>query len=80
LRTAAYEVDDFQSVAGSEGFAGPLVALHDVAIEFDCDAVLLDAEFFNETGQGQGRLESAIFPIDYEIHGVIVASEKTGSK
>ena len=69
--TASDEVDDFELIALVERGVGPLVSGHDVAVEFDGDAVGFDAERLHqgyERERGRG-VEGSWFPIDLEFHG-----------
>jgi hypothetical protein len=69
--TPAYEVDDFKFISVIEIGLGPVIAGHNVAIQFDSDAVGLHAEGFNESGEGGNReIECSFFAIDVEFHDV----------
>ena len=48
---ATDKVNDFQPVAFAKLRLGPLFARHNVAIEFDGDAILLHAQLLHQRGE-----------------------------
>ncbi len=65
---------DFQPVAVSELGAIPLLARHDLAIEFDSHTICLHAERLNEPRQSKGCFEIAVLSVDDYLHLLIFAS------
>ena len=53
IGAAADEVDDLQPVAFVQRVVSPAVAGHDVAVQFDGDAVGLHAEDFDQSGESE---------------------------
>jgi hypothetical protein len=67
-------VYDFQPVTVSELGAIPLVARHNVTVQFDRHTICLHAKRLNEPRQSQGCLEIAILSVDDYLHLLIFAS------
>lgn len=65
---------DFQPVAVSELGSIPLIARHDLAIEFDSHTIRLHAKRLNEPRQSQGCFEVAVLSVDDYLHLLIFAS------
>jgi len=66
--TAADKLNDFQPVAFPKGRLRPLVARDDLAVQFNCNAILLHAQLLYQGGKRQGGCEIAAFAIDLKFH------------
>src|SRR5580704_599030 len=81
LRAPTDKVDDFQAVAFVQNSFGPAVAGHDVAIEFDGDAVDFHAKNFHEGSEGKrsGSVgECALVAVNVQFHRAGTFSIETG--
>jgi hypothetical protein len=65
---ATDELNDFQAVAFPKGRLRPLFAGHDVAVQFNGDAILLHPQLFYQGSKRQGRREIAGFAINLNFH------------
>ena len=48
---SADKLNDFQPVAFPKGRLRPLVARHDVAVQFNCNAILLHPQLLYQSGK-----------------------------
>jgi hypothetical protein len=74
----ADEVDDFQSVVIRKLRLGPARSRNEVAVEFDGDAVGLEAKFGQERGYAEVGGKFAVFAVDDELHSAAVACGGVG--
>jgi hypothetical protein len=65
---AAYEVDNFQTIAFREVGSLPLLAGNDAAVQLHGDAIGFHVQLVDQTGEGEGRIEIAGFAIDLQLH------------
>jgi hypothetical protein len=66
--STADEVHDFQPVAFRKFRFRPQFAADDLAIQFDGNAVLLHAEFFEKSSERDIAIKILIIPVDDEFH------------
>jgi len=69
-RSASDEVDDLQPVSIVQWSLRPLVAGHDLAVQFDRYAVRLHAEPLDERAQSFGGGD-LVLAIDREVHQIL---------
>ena len=68
LLSAADKVHDLKPIAVFERCVAPLRARHDLAIEFDGNAVALHAQLFDQLRQRQGIGKALFFAVDQQVH------------
>jgi len=67
---AANRINNFDRVVFAEHKLAILAAWHDVAVDFNGDALVFQAQQFNQPGKAGCFLQSVVFAIDSDIHSL----------
>jgi hypothetical protein len=66
--TASHEVHNFEAISVGELLSRPLVAGHDLPVQFHGNPIRFHAQLLNQPAEGLRTLHTATFSIDDEIH------------
>jgi len=70
-RTATDEVNNLQPITFRKTDFRPFLAWNDSTIQFNGNTIRFHAEMLEETGEREGWIEIASFPVDEKLHGGI---------
>ena len=67
-RAATHEVHNLQAITLRELCSHPLLAGHNIKIQFHRHSIRLHPQLLDQPAQCEGTFDSAIFPVDDEFH------------